>query len=63
MNILIVGAGQVGSHTAEALTGAGHGVTIVDVDAVKLRTVTDTLDVGTLEGSGTSVSVLPEAGV
>ncbi|GMU34017.1 MAG: Trk system potassium transporter TrkA [Planctomycetia bacterium] len=63
MNILIIGAGQVGSHTAEVLTGSGHDVTIVDVDDVKLQTVTDTLDVRTLEGNGTNVDVLREAGV
>lgn len=63
MKIVIIGAGEVGSHTAEVLTGAGNDVTVIDISPERLRTITDTLDVSTLEGNGASSATLCEAGV
>ena len=37
MNILICGAGEVGSHTAEELAAGNHRITMIDKDAGKLR--------------------------
>jgi trk system potassium uptake protein TrkA len=62
MNVVICGAGQVGSHTAEVLAAAGHNITVVDVDGERLRHVADTMDVGTLIGSCSSADILREAG-
>jgi trk system potassium uptake protein TrkA len=63
MNILIVGSGQVGSHTAEALTGAGNAVTLIDSNPERLAEVSDALDVRTFEGNGAVAADLLQAGV
>ncbi len=63
MNVVICGGGQVGSHAAELLTNEGHAVTVIDRSAERLRTITETLDVRTLEGSASDARALKEAGV
>ena len=62
MNIVICGAGQVGSHAAEVLGAAGHNITVIDIDAERLEKIEDTMDVRTLCGSCSTASVLAEAG-
>jgi trk system potassium uptake protein TrkA len=62
MDIVICGAGEVGGHTAEVLTGEGHSVTIIDKSTERLHTLTDTLDVRTLEGNAAGSTILREAG-
>jgi trk system potassium uptake protein TrkA len=62
MNIIICGAGEVGSHAAEVLAAAGNNVTVIDTNAERLRAVGDTMDVGTLVGNGAHAHVLLEAG-
>ena len=52
MNIVICGAGEVGTHSAEVLTEDGHNVTVVDSDPARLVALEDSLDVGTLLGNG-----------
>ncbi len=37
MKVIVCGAGDVGRHLAEVLSGQGHGVTMVDVRAEPLR--------------------------
>ena len=63
MNIIIAGAGEVGSHAAEVLSANGHNVTVVDLSTERLRTLGDTLDVQTVAGSCTHFAVLRSAGV
>ena len=62
MRVIIAGAGEVGGHAADVLSNAGHNVTLLDIDAEKLRAVGDRLDIRTLHGSCTHFSVLQEAG-
>lgn len=62
MRVIIAGAGEVGGHAADVLSNAGHIVTLIDIDAEKLRAVGDRLDIRTLHGSCTHFSVLREAG-
>ncbi|MFQ5462834.1 MAG: Trk system potassium transporter TrkA [Phycisphaerae bacterium] len=62
MNVIIGGAGEVGSHAAEVLSTAGHGVTVIDLSPDKLRAVSNVLDVRTLVGHCAHVDVLREAG-
>ncbi|MEE9135309.1 MAG: NAD-binding protein, partial [Gammaproteobacteria bacterium] len=51
MNILILGAGQVGSSVAHQLAREeGNEVTIVDTDPGTLRDLQDRLDVRTVVG-------------
>ncbi len=44
MNVIIAGAGEVGGHAAEVLSGAGHNVTVIDLSLERLRHLDDTLD-------------------
>ncbi len=63
MNILIIGAGEVGSHLANLLSRENHNITIVDNDPEKVARISETLDVLAIEGLGTSPSTLKEAGI
>jgi trk/ktr system potassium uptake protein len=62
MNIIIAGAGTVGTHAAEVLAAAGHNVTVIDAETNRLAEIEDTLDVRTLEGDCTYAEVLRRAG-
>ena len=62
MNIIICGAGEVGSHVAEVLAAAGHNITVLDIDPERLRVIGDNTDVRTLLGNGAHANVLREAG-
>ncbi len=63
MNIVICGAGEVGSHAAETFAAAGHDVTLIDQDAERLSAAMDTMDVGTLQGNCAQADILSEARV
>ncbi len=63
MNILILGAGQVGNTAAYHLaTEEANEVTIVDADATVLRELQDRLDVRTVVGHASWPDVLARAG-
>jgi len=62
MNVIIAGAGEVGGHAAEVLSGAGHSVTVIDHSIERLRHLDDTLDVRTLAGHCAHLDVLRAAG-
>ncbi|MBR3285554.1 MAG: NAD-binding protein, partial [Bacteroidales bacterium] len=61
MRIVIVGAGEVGSHLAKMLANEGSEITVVDKDPQRLARVVTLADVATVQGSPTSISVLREA--
>ncbi len=63
MKIIIIGAGEVGFHIASHLALENKDVVIVDKDPEALRRVSDNLDVQVLQGSGSSPTVLEEAGL
>lgn len=63
MNILIIGAGQVGGHLARLLSQENHDITVIDQDPERIAAISSTLDVLTIEGLGTSPSILREAGI
>jgi trk system potassium uptake protein TrkA len=63
LKILILGAGQVGSTVAESLVSEANDITVVDVDATRLRNLQDRLDLRTVLGSASHPSVLVDAGV
>ena len=63
MKIVILGAGQVGSTVAESLASEANDITIVDIDAGRLRNLQDRLDLRTVSGSAAHPSVLVEAGI
>ena len=47
MRIVILGAGQVGSSVAENLVSEANDITVVDIDAGRLRKLQDRLDLRT----------------
>ena len=63
MKIVILGAGQVGSSVAENLVSEENDLTVVDLDAQRLRQLQDRFDLRTVVGSGAHPSVLSEAGI
>ena len=62
MQIVILGAGQVGSSLAENLIKDGHQITIVDVLADKLQYLQEHLDLRTVLGHCSYPDVLRKAG-
>jgi len=63
LKIIIVGAGEVGFHTAQRLTIENKEVVVIDKRPEALKRFSDLLDVQTICGSGSSPRVLEEAGV
>ncbi|MCL1825651.1 MAG: Trk system potassium transporter TrkA [Betaproteobacteria bacterium] len=62
MNIIILGAGQVGTSVAEGLLSEANDITLVDTDAKELAELRDRFEVRTVCGNAASPSVLREAG-
>jgi len=62
VRVIIIGAGEVGSSIAESLAD-GHEVVVVDVDGDRVEALTYALDVLAIEGDGTTMEVLREAGI
>jgi len=62
MNILILGAGEVGFHIASRLAAEGNNVSVVDTDVERLQRVADSMDVQTVLGHAAHPSVLAQAG-
>jgi len=62
VNIIILGAGQVGSSVAEGLVSEANDITLVDNDAESLAELRDRFEVRTVHGNAASPSVLREAG-
>ncbi len=62
MDIVIVGAGEVGYHLADILSREAHRVSVVDPSPVQAGRLRDALDVQVLEGDGTRAEMLNSAG-
>ena len=63
MNIIILGAGQVGASVAEALASEANDITVVDSSSACLAQLADRLDVRTVTGNAALPSVLKSAGI
>ncbi len=63
MKIVIVGAGEVGSHLARMLSGSGHDITVADADAKGLEAISEVSDVVTIEGDPATFATLKRASV
>lgn len=63
MNIVVLGAGTVGTSIADLLCEHRHDVTIIDQDAAYMQKVNERLDVRAVVGSASQSSVLFQAGV
>jgi trk system potassium uptake protein TrkA len=62
MDIIICGAGQVGSYAAEVLGAAHHNITVIDTNGERLRAISDSLDVADITGDCAHAENLIEAG-
>ncbi len=62
-DIIIIGAGEVGYHLARRLSRDKKSVTLIDSDIKKLNHVQNSLDVRTMQGSGTDPQTLEQAGI
>ncbi|MDQ6960416.1 MAG: NAD-binding protein, partial [Mariprofundaceae bacterium] len=61
MNVLILGAGEVGFNVAQRLVREGANVVVVDKDMQLLQRVSDSMDVKTVHGHASLPSVLERA--
>ncbi len=61
MNVVIVGAGLVGTTLAEKLSRDGHDVSLVESDASKIRGLSLDFDIQVIEGNGATAEVLRRA--
>lgn len=62
MKIIIAGAGQVGIGLAKYLRAEGHEIVLIDTKLDKLGSLSEQLDIQTIEGSSSHPSVLERAG-
>ncbi len=62
MNIIVVGAGAVGTVICTQLAKEGHDITIVDQNMSVLAELSNKLDIIGVQGNGASVSALRKAG-
>lgn len=63
MRIVILGAGQVGGTLARNLANDDNDVTLVDLNAERLRDLQHRLDIKTVQGCASHPNVLIEAGI
>ncbi len=63
MNVIVVGAGRLGTQFADVLAGTGSRVTLVDQDPERLRHDVVPRAARTVAGDGCEPAVLEEAGV
>jgi len=63
MNILIIGAGDVGFHLGRRLSQEKHNITIIDRNSLLVKRAAEQLDALVVEGHGASYGILRQAGV
>ena len=61
MKIVVVGAGEVGTHITSHLSQEGHDIILVDKDPERIRIAENDLDAFAVRGNGASLSVLESA--
>ena len=61
MNIIICGAGRVGSTIAKSLSAQKHSITIIDQSSDDIQKINDSIDVKGVVGMGSFPSVLEKA--
>ncbi|MFZ2959926.1 MAG: TrkA family potassium uptake protein [Candidatus Ozemobacteraceae bacterium] len=63
MYIILVGAGAVGGHLAKTFSREGHDVAVIDSDASACNTLALNFDGLIINGDGTHIGTLKEAGI
>ena len=61
MNIIICGAGKVGSTIAKLLSEQGHSITVIDQSSEDIQKISNTLDIKAIVGKATYPSILEKA--
>lgn len=62
MNIIIVGAGEIGRHLSQELSKS-HALSVIEVDSKLAEELEQTIDAKVVRGDGNSVNALAEANV
>ena len=63
MNIIIVGAGEIGRHLALVLSQESHNISVIEKDAKLAAELEQSIDAKVIHGNGSSVEDLVEADV
>ncbi len=63
MNIVIVGAGEIGTHIALDLAADQHAIVVIEADDTVAQSVNSRIDARVVVADGTSISALIDAGV
>ena len=63
MQIIIVGCGKVGRTLAEQLQEEQTDITLVDISAEKINSLSEDVDAMGIIGNGASINTLMEAGI
>lgn len=63
MNILIVGAGEIGTHIALSLSAENHSIVVIEANESVAGELNNRIDARVLVADGTSIGVLIDAGV
>lgn len=63
MNIIIVGCGSVGRALASELNESGNNITVMDLDAAKVKDIAERLDVMGVVGNGATYTSQRDAGI
>ena len=63
MNIIIVGAGEIGTHIALSLAEENHSIVVIESDEKVASELNNRIDARVMVADGTSISVLIDAGV
>ncbi len=63
MNIIIVGAGEIGRHLAGSLSNAAHNIVVIEKDDALARELGNQLDARVVSANGSSANVLVEVNV
>ena len=63
MNIVICGAGRVGSTIAKLLSDQNHSITVIDQSSDDIQKINETLDVKAIVGKATSPAILEKANI
>ena len=58
LNIVIVGAGEVGFNLAKSLSKEDHSITVIDINPQKCSRLQNSIDARVIEGDGTSQRLL-----
>jgi trk system potassium uptake protein TrkA len=61
MKVVIIGAGEVGGHLSQVLSGAGHDVTVIEQDPEVASHIEEIHNVRVIQGSGSSAETLKRA--